>query len=98
MARISIELPEDLKAKVEVRAAESGHQDVGAYIEHLIRADADDSEDPGAPAHLTFRSREELEAIIAERLEGGPSIEVTPQFWKSLRPSAFPDPPKAEDE
>jgi hypothetical protein len=99
MARISIELPEDLKAKVEVRAAESGHRDVGAYIESLIRADADDaSEDPGAPAHLTFSNREELEAIISERLEGGPSIEVTPQFWKSLRPSAFPDRPKPRNE
>jgi hypothetical protein len=86
MARISIELPEDLKAKVEVRAAESGHRDVGTYIESLIRADADDAfEDPGAPS------------LIRERMEGGPSVELTPQFWKSLRPSAFPDVPKPEN-
>ena|ERR671913_1241014 len=98
MTRVSIELPEDLRAKAEARAAEAGHRDVGAYIESLIRADADEaSEDPGAPAHLTFDSREELEALLSERLKGGPSIEVTPEFWRNLRPSAFPDSSKPEN-
>jgi hypothetical protein len=85
MARVSIEIPEDLKALAQRRADEAGHANLEQYIEALIRADAADTADLGGPAHLTFESDGELEALLTRRDNDEPSIEATPEFWEQLR-------------
>ena len=90
MARLSIQLPEDLRTKVEARASEAGHASVEDYVEALLRADLDAEEvDYGAPPHLTVNSDTELEALLLERLESTePGIEATPEFWSRLHEEA----------
>jgi hypothetical protein len=87
MSRHSIDLPPELEAKVAVRAAESGHATIEEYLESLVRADADVAEeDHGSPSHLHVSSRDELEQLLAERLEDDqPPIEPTAELWESLR-------------
>lgn len=86
MGKVSIELPAELKQKVLIRAAETGHTSVEQYVEDLIRADAEGAgEGPGAPESLRISSLEQTEALLLERLEGGDSIEATPEFWQNLR-------------
>ena len=45
MARSSVELPDELRRKVEARAAEAGHLMVEEYVQALLRADAEFSTD-----------------------------------------------------
>ena len=89
MARFSIELPEDLKAKAEVRAAESGHQSVEDYLTSLIRADANGAAaDYGAAHGLTFHSQDQLEAMLSEGL-ASPASEMSTDDWADLRRRAL---------
>jgi plasmid stability protein len=87
MTRLSIEVPDEVKSKLEARAARSGHANVEAYVGELLRAEAEElDEDYGAPAHLTFRSDRELEALLLESInDPRPSIEATPEFWAALQ-------------
>ena len=88
MARLTVELPEDLQSKAAARAVESGHSSVEQYVEALVRADADDAEcaNLGGPGHLRAGTTEELEDRLLRGLEeGGPSIEATPAFWRDLK-------------
>jgi hypothetical protein len=94
MARLSIELPDDVKAKAEIRAAESGHQTVEAYLASLIRADADGAgEDFGAPASLTFKSQKQLETMLLEGL-ASPASDMTGADWADLKRKALNRPAK----
>src|SRR4051812_35406907 len=91
MARLSVELPEELRRKVETRAAESGHRSVEQYVQALIRADAEFSADAdlGGPPHLEVGTDDDLESLLTHRLEnGGTSIEATPEFWARLKERA----------
>ena len=76
MARLSIQIPDDLRPLAEARAAEAGHGSVEAYVEALLRADLDavDLED------------EDVEALLLRRLDSPePGIEVTPQFVEAFK-------------
>ena len=85
MARLSIELPEDLKAKAEERAAESGYGSVEDYLAALIRADANGAgADYTAPASLTFQTQDQLEAMLLEGL-ASPASEMTAADWADLK-------------
>jgi hypothetical protein len=85
MSQITINLPDDLQPLAEARAAESGHSSIATYVESLVRYDAEvPSIDCGAPAHLTVRSRAELEAALREGL-ASPMEPVTPDDWAELR-------------
>lgn len=89
MARLSIQLPEDLRSKLAARAAEAGHATVDQYVEALVRADVGVEEEFGAPGHLTVNNDSEVEALLLERLESTePGIEATPEFWAKLRNEA----------
>jgi Arc/MetJ-type ribon-helix-helix transcriptional regulator len=74
MARIQFELPEDLKAKAEARAAETGHPSVQEYLQSLIEADADQPtlREILAPVHQEFldsgMSETDLERILGDAL------------------------------
>ena len=88
MTRLTIDLPEDLRRKVEAHAAESGHPSVEQYVQDLLLADADGVEeaDSGGPDHLTVGSQDELESLLLRRLEdSGPGVEATPEFWRGLK-------------
>lgn len=85
MSRHSIDLPPELEAKVATRAVESGHATIAEYLESLVRADAD-GVDYGAPAHLHVTDQEQLERLLAERInDDQPVIEATPELWEGLR-------------
>ena len=91
MARLSVELPDELRRKVEARAAESGHPTVEQYVQALLRADAEFTADAdlGGPPRLEVGTDDELEALLSQRLDnGGPSVEATPEFWAGLKERA----------
>ena len=89
MGRLSIQLPDDLRSKVEARAAEAGHATVDQYVEALVRADVGDGEEYGSPEHLTVGNDARVEALLLERLEStAPGVEATPEFWAKLRAEA----------
>lgn len=87
MTRLSIDLPEDVKAKLEARASRAGHATVEEYIQSLLRDEAaEEAEDYGGPAHLTFSSDDELESFLVRRIaDTGEPVEATPQFWADLK-------------
>jgi len=88
MTRIQLDLRDDLKAKAEVRAAETGHANVQEYLESLIEADAEGA-DFGAPDHLKVQDEDQLERLLLERLnDPRPTSDATPKFWQNLKDRA----------
>ena len=88
MGRLSIRIPDDLRSKIEARAAEAGHPSVEHYVESLVRADVGRT-DVGGPEHLAAGTDAEVESLLLRRLENTePGIEATPQFWARLRDEA----------
>jgi plasmid stability protein len=87
MTRLSIDLPDEVRDKLEVQAARWGHSSVEEFVQALLRAEAEEpSEDYGAPAHLTFNDDAELSAILRKRAQDtSPGIEPTAEFWESFR-------------
>jgi plasmid stability protein len=73
MATIQINLRDDVQQRLAVRAAESGYKDVQKYVEALIEAD---TEEQLADA--------DLEELLLQRLDSGPSIEMTPEYRKQF--------------
>lgn len=69
MVSINLNLPEDVKAKIERRAAEHGHPSVEDYIETLVREDIAYLPADG-PERTAFGSQEEFEAKLLEGLQG----------------------------
>jgi len=75
MAALYLNLPDELKARLAARAAESGYGTPEGYAEAILRADLDP---PLADA--------QLEQLLLERLEDtGPGIEMTPEFKDQFR-------------
>jgi antitoxin ParD1/3/4 len=89
MARVTLNLPEELQAKVQSRAGEAGYKTVEEYIQALLRYDADppdtDEEDHPFPPHLHFNTGEELEALLIEGENSGPATEWDEADWESMR-------------
>src|SRR5689334_21687051 len=87
MTRMSIDLPEEVRTRLEARAARSGHATVEEFVQQLLRAEAEASdEDDDGPAHLSYRTNEELESLLLERLDDPrPAIEATPEFWDEFK-------------
>ena len=78
MARLSIQLPEDLRSKAAARASEVGHASVEDYVEALLRADLDAGADVG--------DDDDIEAMLLERVNSQePGIEVTPEFVEQFK-------------
>jgi hypothetical protein len=86
MSQLNIKIPDDLTDKLRERAVREGHQTVEQYVESVLRAEVDDVGRLGGPEHLTFRSDEELEALLEARAhDAGEAIEATPEFWDDLK-------------
>lgn len=86
MRTLSIQIPDELQRQAELRATEAGHASLEQYVTALIQSDAEGMEDFGAPPGVQYDSDDELEAELARRMEeGGPSIEITQEYWDRLR-------------
>jgi len=83
MTRLSIEIPDELTARLQERAVQCGHDTVGAYIEALVREDVRMIE-YSAPDNLRVRSREQLVAMLLEALDT-PAREMTTSDWRQMR-------------
>ena len=79
MATVSIDISDELRAKMQERAADTGHSTIEQYIEWLIREDAD-SVDFGAPDHLEVQLPEQLEAMLDHAMQT-PAREMTAADW-----------------
>ena len=87
MPQIMLNLPKIVVMKLRARAAEFGCETVEAFAaDVLLREVGEDLSAWGAPEHLTFRSEEQLKALLLERLnDPRPGIELTPEFWDQLK-------------
>ena len=79
MATLEVELPDDVKALAEARAAESGCADVGEYLADLVRGEA-----AGAPEQLSVDSDQQLESLLLRRLDGE-EIEMDAADFRRMR-------------
>jgi hypothetical protein len=77
--KIQLNLPDDLSAKAQKRAHDSGHGSLEQYVQSLIRADAD------PPEELIFRSDAQLESLLQEGVDSGPSAEISDAQWEQRR-------------
>ena len=81
MSQVVLELDDARTERLARRAAAAGYADVARYVGSLVDRELDEAD---------------IEQLLLSRLDGGPSIEVTPQFWADLRQQmATPDPSRA---
>lgn len=83
MSTISVNLPDDVLARVERRAAVAGRADVAEYIRALVEEDAGGEEYAG-PDHLLADTPERADALIREGL-ASPVREMTAGDWATVR-------------
>jgi hypothetical protein len=83
MVRLNVAIPDEVKSKLEARAAESGFASLESYIEAVLTSDAQVA-DVVPPAHLSPRDRDELNRLVSEGLQS-PVRELTPADWDQMR-------------
>jgi hypothetical protein len=71
MGTMQIKLPDRLRRRLAARASENGFDRVEAYIEAVLRADVGDDD---------LIDDAELERVLVRRLNGGGTIDCTPEF------------------
>ena len=75
MAELQIKLADELKARLQKRAAENGYASAEGYVEALVRADLGASGPEDA----------DIEELLLRRLDSGPGVEFTPEFAEHLK-------------
>ena len=88
MTSVNIRMPVGLRKKAEARAAEGGHASVEAYVQALVRADADPvslGPSPAGPRHLVPRGRQDLEAKLLAGIGSGPAVEMSAEDWAGIQ-------------
>ena len=88
MTRLTLDLADELSARLKERAAETGHASVEDYVQALLRSEADASDEAVefvAPPHLVVNSDEELVEKLDEAEASGPDIEMTREEWQAVR-------------
>ena len=97
-SQVTITLDGGRRERLATRAAAAGYEDLGTFIGSLVDrelADADIDAMDG-PAHLTFRSKAELEQLLLQRVnDPRRPIPMTSVFWDDTRRRAGL-PPSAE--
>jgi hypothetical protein len=63
---VNLDIPDDLRTRMEARAAQTGHQTLEQYVEALIRDDAATDADHGAPEPLKVAPGQQLQALVLE--------------------------------
>ncbi|MDB2687304.1 hypothetical protein N9Y42_08835 [Mariniblastus sp.] len=82
---MQIELPKDIEALIQQRAAAAGFPgEIAAYVAHLVKADA--TEDFGGPEHLSIvqNSKADLDAKIDAGFSSGPASPMNERNWQEL--------------
>jgi hypothetical protein len=88
MTQMTLSLSDELAAKLQARATESGHADVEAYVEDILR-NYIQVLDLGRPPGILSDDDPGIEAELERRLnDPTPLIEATPAFWKDLKERA----------
>lgn len=83
MTRVTLNLSDDLKARLETCAAAAGHASIEQYLQSVLHDLADDV---GGPASLSFDSPDALEQLLTDRVgDTASDVEATPQFWTNLK-------------
>lgn len=72
MSKMTISLPDEMKAFIDARTAEDGFASASDYLCSLIR-DAQER-----------KARQVLEAKLQEALDSGPATPMTPEDWEGL--------------
>jgi hypothetical protein len=86
-----IEFEDALDSRVRALAADAGYDDPAKYVVAVMAAEAESAtawgaaEFPAGPPHLEIRSKADLERLLLSRIDAGPMIEATPQFWADLQ-------------
>ncbi len=75
MARLTIEIPENMLGQLAQRAAAAGYSGPGPYLLAMAL------EDLGVPA----LARAEIDTMLVEALESGPSEPMTREDWDEIR-------------
>jgi len=73
METLNVSMPGAMKKYVQERVASGGYGNTSEYVRDLIRAEQKQ------------RAKAELEALIMEGLNSGPSTEMTAEDWERLR-------------
>jgi len=73
METLNVSLPGSLKKYVQERVSTGGYGNTSEYVRDLIRGEQKQ------------RAKEELEALIMEGINSGPSSEVNKEFWEGLK-------------
>jgi antitoxin ParD1/3/4 len=73
MATMNISLPDPLREFVEQEVNAGGYMSVSEYFRELLRD------------QQRRRAQEKLEALILEGVHSGEAVEVTPDYWTSLK-------------
>jgi hypothetical protein len=74
MSTLQIQLRDDLEQQLSAKAAKEGYGNLVEFVEAVLEAQCDDEE-----------YDEELENLLIQRLDDGPSIPVTPEFIQKLK-------------
>ena len=92
MAQLTIHLtlPDEIGEELKQRASQEGHQTIDDYVRALLIQELDrESEDCGAPSHLSMGSEEQLNELLNDRVDDRrPPIEGNETFWESVRQRA----------
>jgi plasmid stability protein len=83
MSAIPVNLPDDLRARAEARAAAAGRAGVADYIRALVEEDVA-GELLDGPAHLSPRTAAQADALVREGLDS-PTREMTDADWAAIR-------------
>jgi hypothetical protein len=83
VSAIPVQLPDDLRARLEARAAAAGRSDVAEYIRALVEEDVA-GELLDGPAHLSPRTSAESDALVREGL-ASPTRPMTDADWTAIR-------------
>jgi hypothetical protein len=83
MSAIPINLPDDVRAKAEARAAAAGRADVADYIRALVEEDVAGEAFDGPP-HLSPRTPTEADAMVRDGL-ASPTRPMTDADWAEIR-------------
>lgn len=76
---MNISLPDEMRAWVEGEVRGGGFSSASEYFRQLVREAKGQKERAERE-----RKKAELEALLVEGIESGPSLPVTPQWWDEL--------------
>ncbi len=83
MTQLTIGLADDVKIKLEARAAIAGHASLEGFVQSILNDEADAASFDG-PAHLTVDTTAKLEEKLKEGINSR-AIQMTAADWSQMR-------------